>query len=147
MKLLINLSILIILSSCAAKRALLSSNEYNLKDKAKLTVNFLKLKKKAVDIGLVGISTTENGVVIKKTDLECGIGDQIGKISKIEKVTNEPFIILTQNVFKEFIIICRDVTPATNADENVYLKIKNLYALKNGSPDKVIASDIKIEFK
>lgn len=146
MKFLASLTLLLAIFSCSSKPVELTVREYDVKDAAKLTVQFVKNKSTRLDIGLLGISTKEDAVVLKKEEMGCGKGTEAGKITKFGKVENDPFIVLPKVVFKEFYIVCENPTFATNTG-NAYIEIKNVYSFVNGAPGKVLASDIKIELK
>lgn len=146
MKLFLLLTSALVLFSCASKPVVLKTHEYDLKDTAKFTVNFLKDKSNRMDIGLLGISTKEDAVVIKKDEIICGKGTEAGVISKFAKAENDPFIVLPKAIFKEFVIVCKNPNFATIIG-NAYLEIKNIYAFTDGQPGKVLVSDIKIELK
>jgi hypothetical protein len=146
MKILAVLTLLTGLFSCASKPIPLTIHEYDLKGAAKLTVNHLKQKSSRIDIGLLGISSKEDSVVIRKDEVSCGKGDVIGTVTKFPKVDKVPFIILPKSMFLEFSVICSNPNFSTTPG-NVYLEIKNIFALNEGMPGKVLASDIKIELK
>lgn len=146
MRFLTVLTLLLALFSCASKPIPLTVHEYDLKDAAKLTVNFLKDKSDRLDIGLLGISAKEDAVVIKKEEMGCGKGTEVGKITKFGKVTKEPFIILPKSMFLEFYLVCENPNFKITIG-NPYIEIKHVYTLTDGLPGKVVASDIKLELK
>lgn len=146
MKFLMSLTLLAVVASCSSKQVVLEKTDYDLKDKAKVTVQFLKQKSKKYDIGLLGISTKDDAVVIKKEEIGCGKGAEAGIITKFIKIEKEPFIIFSRANFKDFVLVCENQN-FKNVEGNVYVSVKNIYSLKDGAPGNVLASDMKIELK
>ncbi|MBA2404893.1 MAG: hypothetical protein H0V66_09000 [Bdellovibrionales bacterium] len=146
MKFLATLSILVAAISCSSKPITLKTHEYHVGDAAKLTVQFVKDKVTRIDIGLLGLSTKEDAVVLKKEDMGCGKGIEAGAITKFGKAVDDPFIVLPKAIFKEFYIVCESPNFGSIVG-NAYIEIKKVYSFNNGSPGKVIASDIKLVLK
>lgn len=146
MKALSVLALLLVVISCSSKKVVLESTQYDLKDQGKLTVQFLKDKGTRFDIGLLALSTKQDSLVVKKEEIGCGKGAEAGFISKYLKIEKEPFLIISKNTFKEFILVCANDNFKT-VEGNVYLTFKNLYKLTDGAPGAAIASDVKIELK
>lgn len=141
----VSLLSLLLLFSCAGRKIQLKSNDYEISEHARLRVNFLKDEGNNMDVSVSGLSTKpDQAVAIKKEEIGCGKGKEKGFVRKLQKI-KEPYIVLNQTS-KEFIVIC-DNPNFSDISGNFYLTFKNIYTYTEGMPDKVLASDIKVEFQ
>lgn len=142
---LISILALLAVVSCASKMAL-KTKEADLKGAAKFTFDFVKDKKKKYDISIIANGYKEENVAINRNDIGCGKGDQPGAIDRLIGIGNEPYITLSSLYIKKFIVVCANDT-FKETKGNPYILIKNVYSTKDGKPNSVLASDIKIEIQ
>ncbi len=133
----------VFLSSCAVKKLPIKNPEVKANDLIQFNVIFLKQKNNSMDIAVSAISLKDE-VVIKKGDISCGKGNEIGTVAKLIKV-KEPYLYLSKS-FKEFIVVCQNSKFKTTAGE-FYLNFLNIHAVEGGLPGKVVASNVKVVFQ
>ncbi len=139
----ITLLVFTLITSCAVKKVPLKSLDADAGNLIKFHVNFLKAKTNTMDISASAIAK-DGDVVIKKEEIECGKGDEVGTVLKLQHV-REPYLFISRS-FKEFVVVCENRN-FVNVEGDFYLKFKNIHALEQGMPGKVLASDVKVVFQ
>lgn len=135
----------IFIVSCAGKPIHLKSHDYELGKYAKLNVHFIKQLDNSLEMDLLGISIDEQAIMIKKDEIQCGVDDELFSDVSIKGVS-EDYIILPKTTFKEFKVFCKNKT-SIKRGKTPYLIFKNLYNLKKNEPNKMIGSELRINFK
>lgn len=148
MKKLLSLALVaLIAASCAGTQTVtLQTTEFTVPKTAKFSVFFFKTKGKGFDVALNGTSLTGNSLVIRKDEVSCGRGTTVGVIRGMAKVGDQ-YIMLPGESYKEFQVYCGN-SEILKAEGEYYVKIKNIYSANiAGQPEKIIASDVRLELK
>lgn len=142
MKAILALLTVLILTSCGTKRIVMVKNDsYDIGNRAKIYVTSIKDKGKKFDIGLSITSTTDERLIIQKSDLGCGKGEVTGSIIKYGKLRG-PFVVISSGHMRNFYLVCR---VDTDTEGDFFVSFNKVYDTKKNSiaPSKVVLKDLK----
>ncbi len=137
------LSVLLLSMGCTRKKIVLKSNDLKGGTHTQFHVNFLKDKGNTFDVSLSAMGTKDLTVAVKKDEITCGKGTEVGFVKKIKNV-DQPYLLIYQT-YREFLIICENPN-FKNVAGPFYVHFKNFHLFKEGMPADVLESDIKLQF-